>query len=65
MLDRLVNAVRTVVASVVAWQINERHERAAMRVLEAAHVGAIALTVWAEEIREQPGRHSLRVALHH
>lgn len=65
MFDRLVAKVQAVVARVIAWQINENHERAAMRLLESLHIGAVELTVWAEDIREKPGRHALRLVAHH
>lgn len=58
MFERVIAKVQRLVASVVAWQVNNRYEKIAMHLLEQAHVGA---TIgWASEIVEVRGRHALR-----
>jgi hypothetical protein len=50
------------VVRVVAWQINNRYEKCALRLLEEAHVGASIEGL--SDLREERGRHAL-VVVHH
>ena len=63
MFNRLAAAVQSVVSRVVAWQVNERYERVALRLLEQAHTGA-SLS-WLADLVEERGRHALVVVGHH
>lgn len=63
MFEKIVNRVRAVVVAVATWQINERYERAALRLLDQAHLGASI--EWLNELYEERGRHALVVAGHH
>lgn len=58
MLERFVAKIESVLARVVAWQVNNRYEKIAMHLLEQAHVGATV--TWASELVEVRGRHALR-----
>jgi hypothetical protein len=60
--DKIVNRVKSAVARVMAWQINERYEKAALRLLEQVHTGASL--EWVSELVEVRGRHALVVAHH-
>lgn len=62
MFEKIAARVKNFVASVVAWQVNERYERAALQLLEQVHTGASI--EWVREIVEQRGRHALVVAHH-
>lgn len=63
MLERLVAKIQSVVTRVVTWQINERYERAALKLLDQVHTGASI--EWVSELFEQRGRHALAVVTHH
>jgi hypothetical protein len=66
MFDKIVSRVKSfaldVVANVLAWQVNERYEKAALRLLEQVHTGASL--EWVSELVETRGRHALAVAHH-
>lgn len=63
MFDRFVAKVQSVVFRVVAWQVNNWHEKCALRLLEQVHTGASL--DWVRELVEVRGRHALAVATHH
>lgn len=63
MFEKLVNRVRSFTVAVATWQINERYERAALRLLDQVHTGASV--EWVGELFEQRGRHALATVAHH
>lgn len=63
MLEKIASRVQRFVVNVVTWQVNRRYERAAMHLLEQAHLGASL--GWLSDIVEERGRHALAVAVHH
>ena len=63
MFDRFVARVQRLVSTVVAWQVNEWHEKCALRLLEQTHLGASL--DWVNELVEIRGRHALRSVAHH
>lgn len=62
MFEKIASRVQNFIAKIVAWQVNERYERAALRLLDQMHTGASL--EWVLEIVEQRGRHALAVAHH-
>lgn len=62
MFDKFVAKMHDAIAHVIAWRVNERYERAALRVLEQVHTGASL--EWVHELVEVRGRHALVVAHH-
>ena len=63
MFDKIVNRVRQFAVAVATWQINERYERAALRLLDQNHLGASI--EWLSDLYEERGRHALVVVGHH
>lgn len=62
MFEKIAARVQNFVARIVAWQVNERYERAMIALLDQVHTGASL--EWVHEIVEQRGRHALAAAHH-